>query len=539
MKTDLEIFAPFVKNGKADERITGNNSVVYSRVSSKEQESGWSIGTQNKENEEGCKRFELNILAYFGGVYESAKTDERKEFNKMLNFVRNSKEKVSYIVVNDVDRFSRSGANAIYIANELRKINVRILAIRQPSDTFTSVGKMQQNMQFVFAEYNNDQKREVIRKNVKAMLESGYWVAKAPIGFTQITRRKRMNQDLPEKQIITVNETGKLIRKAFYWKADGLTNVEIVHKLKNLGLQLTKQRMTEIFSNPFYCGIITHKFLDGEIIEGKHEKLISKEIFLKVNNNPNRILTWKHNTDFSHVPLKNFLKCGSCKKPFVGYVVKKKNLWYYKCNTLGCKCNRSAKTLNQLFLEKLEEYVLLEKFVAPAIDEFLSYFDEREEQSSDELAILKPRHTEISQKLEKLEERFAIGEIERETFLKFKGKFQKERLDILTEMDILKVEKSNLVKKVEKFCMLLQNLPLIWESNSYMGKVELQELLFPKGIEYDREINDYRTPEIDYVAFAISQIARDTDAKLKGDLGNYNLKSPFVPGIGLEPIRSQ
>src|SRR6476646_1003242 len=98
MKTELEIFLPFA-NGKIDERITGNNSVVYSRVSSKEQESGWSIGTQNKEIEIGCERHQLNILAYFGGVYESAKTDERKEFSRMLAFVRNSKEKVSYIVV--------------------------------------------------------------------------------------------------------------------------------------------------------------------------------------------------------------------------------------------------------------------------------------------------------------------------------------------------------------------------------------------------------------------------------------------------------
>ena len=73
MKNDLEIFTPFAKNGRADERITGNYCVVYSRVSSKEQEKGYSIGTQNKENEEGCVRHGLTILAYFGRKYESAK----------------------------------------------------------------------------------------------------------------------------------------------------------------------------------------------------------------------------------------------------------------------------------------------------------------------------------------------------------------------------------------------------------------------------------------------------------------------------------
>ena len=31
----------------------------------------------------------LNIMGFFGGTYESAKTDERNEFNRMIRFVRN------------------------------------------------------------------------------------------------------------------------------------------------------------------------------------------------------------------------------------------------------------------------------------------------------------------------------------------------------------------------------------------------------------------------------------------------------------------
>ncbi len=538
MKADLEIFTPFAKKDKTHDRITGNNCVVYSRVSSKEQERGWSIGTQNKENEEGCKRHGLNILTYFGGVYESAKTDERKEFNRMLSFARNAKEKVSYIVVSDVDRFSRSGANAIYIANELRKINIRILSIRQPSDTFTAGGKMQQNIQFIFAEYDNDIKREKIRENVKEMLISGYWVAKAPLGYTQITRRKRMNQDLPEKQITKVNETGKLLRKAFYWRIEGLSNVEILYKLKNLGLVVRPQKLSEIFSNPFYCGILSHNFLEGDVIEGKHEKLISKEVFLKANNIRSRVVTWKHNADFKDVPLKNFVKCGNCGTPFVGYMVKKKNLWYYKCNKLGCKCNRSAIKLNDLFIEKLlKKYSLMDKYIAPAKEQFIKCFNENAQESISQLGLLKVRLNDVLQKIEAIEERFAIGELEKELYLKFIGKYRKEKLDISTEISSLDIGKSNLEKQVEKYCQMLRNLPEIWASNSYKGKFELQELMFPKGITYDRENNDYRTPEINDVAFAIAEIAKGLGENDKGDLGKNYPKSPFVPGRGVEPLR--
>ena len=358
------------------------------------------------------------------------KNDERREFNRMLQFGRNSKQKVSYIVVNDVDRFSRSGANAIYIANELRKINVRILSIRQPSDTFTAGGKMQQNIQFIFAEYDNDLKREKIRENVTEMLEEGYWVSKAPLGYTQITRRKRQNQDLPEKQIITINEKGKLLRKAFYWKLEGLKNSEIMLKLKNLGLDLRKQSLTKIFANPFYCGLLSHNFLEGEVKEGKHEKLISREVFLKVNNVKSRGVVWKHNRDFSHVPLKNFLKCSVCGSSFVGYLVKKKNLWYYKCNKLGCKCNRSAKSMNQLFMDKLNSYALKAKFIDPVKDEFIQLYNEEQKESLTELSVLKSRLIEVEKTVETIEERFAVGDIEKELYLKFKAKYIKEKLDL-------------------------------------------------------------------------------------------------------------
>ena len=61
--------------------------------------------------------------------------------------------------------------------------------------------------------------------------------------------------------------------------------------------------------------------------------------------------------------------------------------------------------------------------------------------------------------------------------------------------------------------------------------------MFPKGIVYDREISNYRTTEINEVAFAMTQIARDIEGKDKGDFGNFYQKSPSVPSAGLEPAR--
>src|SRR6185437_7850239 len=161
--------------------------------------------------------------------------------------------------------------------------------------------------QFIFSEYDNDLRRQKCTAGMKEMLLNGYWCAKAPLGYDQITRKKRENLTLDQRQKITVNETGKLIRKAFYWKAeDRLSNAEILQRLKNLGFKIHKQKLTKILNNPFYCGIMSHNILNGQVIEGKHEKLVSKEIFLLANSIKGRNITWKHNKDFSEVPLKNF-----------------------------------------------------------------------------------------------------------------------------------------------------------------------------------------------------------------------------------------
>ena len=54
---------------------------------------------------------------------------------------------------------------------------------------------------------------------------------------------------------------------------------------------------------------------------------------------------------------------------------------------------------------------------------------------------------------------------------------------------------------------------LCFKSNGYKGKLELQELMFPKGILYNKEKGDFRTPEINEVAFAMAEIARGVEGK--------------------------
>jgi hypothetical protein len=340
------------------------------------------------------------------------------------------------------------------------------------------------------------------------------------------------------RQIITVNAEGKLLRKAFYWKAvDKLSNNEIIHKLEKLGLKISKQKLTEIFKNPFYCGILSHNWLEGKVAEGKHEKLVPKEIFLMVNQNKTRVSTWKHNKDFTKVPLKNFMKCELCGSSYCGYLVKRKNLWYYKCNLTGCKCNISAKHIAGLFTQKLNEYTLPEKYLEPVKHEFLKYCTEISKDSDNTAEILKGRITELNKKIDTINERWALGEISKELYDQYNTKYIAERLEISEKMSDLKGENSNLEKRIEKYLRILLKPAQLWASNGYMGKLELQKLLFPEGIFYNRKNDTFRTPEVNPVAFVLSSFSVSMLGKNEGTFGLDNQKSRFVPGTGLEPVR--
>ena len=79
--------------------------------------------------------------------------------------------------------------------------------------------------------------------------------------------------------------------------------------------------------------MLSHTALGGKMTQGKQKTLVSKEIFLKVNDITRQQNDgWKHNADFEATPLKNILRCDVCGEYMRGYIVKAKRLFYYKCD---------------------------------------------------------------------------------------------------------------------------------------------------------------------------------------------------------------
>ncbi len=529
----LEKFKEFAPKGKQSSQRNTREAVILTRVSSRDQMiNGASLSTQQKYCEEFAERQGLLVTASFGGTYESAKSDERKEFQRMLQFVKRKKT-ISYIIVYSYDRFSRTGANGAHISEDLmKKHGVTTLSVSQPIDPTTTSGSFQQNLYYLFGKYDNEQRREKSMSGMIEKIRSGYWVWQAPLGYTNLNLG-----ETADKHQLVINNDGKLLKQAFQWKAkDDLPYTVIAQKLRIMGLKTTHKQLSKIFRNPFYCGIITSSIIPGEAYEGKHKPLIDQKTFLKINSKLDQERRgYKIDLENDSLPLKVFLKCDSCDTPMTGYLVKKKNLYYYKCRTKGCAKNRNASVVKNQFESLLSLYQVDSKYKDLIALQMEKLFYTINEEAIDEQKQLKASLTEIQKKLESIEERFVLGEIKKSIYEKWSAKFQAEKTELRAQLDNCSLSSSNLKDCVNYTINLSSNLLTMWRKSNYVQKQNLQRLVFPEGVWYNRELDRVRTKRVNSFFSVISNISNDYDPKKEKRKHLYDTSSLWVEPQGFEP----
>lgn len=530
----LDAFTSFGKHGKTSHMLarTTKQVVVYTRVSGKEQEKNMSLPYQRQVIDEYALREGLTVAAYFGGKFESAQTDGRKEFQRMLDFLKKQKGSVSQILVYATDRFSRTGGGAIKLAQELRdNYGVTLNAISQPTDLSNPTGIFQQNIQFLFSHYDNTLRRQRVIAGMTYKFERGDWVVKPPQGYDTI----KVNGC----RKIVINDTGQKLKQAFEWKAEGIKNDDIVGRLRALGVNMYRQQLCKIFKNPFYAGLISHGMLHGKIVPGNHEALISQEKFLKVNG----IMLESGHTGVYHkkeqdkLPLKTFIKCNVCHTPMTGYVVKKKNLWYYKCRTTGCKCNRSVTEVHKLFDDLLSLYTIKEDRMTPLQFQLEYTYHQMNKDNVQNEALVQSQLSEVNKKIDSIEEKYyALNEMAKETFERLQAKYIAEKNTILSEVErYLSKGISNLTEVIHKVLDICCKLQKLWKLGTLSFRERLQKLIFPEGIYYDHKNQAFRTERVNEVFEIIRRLSGGFDGNKKGQSNTFDCFALSAEREGFEP----
>ncbi|MEY3967209.1 MAG: hypothetical protein RL137_109, partial [Bacteroidota bacterium] len=234
-------------------------------------------------------------------------------------------------------------------------------------------------------------------------------------------------------------------------------------------------------------------------------------------------------------PMKQFVKCECCGTSMTGYLVKRKGLYYYKCNLKGCANNRSQKVLHLKFEELLSRFTF-DKALKPVFNKMLLHLlSERTEVRSEDKKALQVELAQLKQKLEGAEERFFNGDIDQVLYFKYRDKYREKIRQIESELDSSQNQLSNLQKSAEICLDLALKLPSTWKNANFNRKQRIQKLVFPEGIFYDRKKDGYRTSRVNLLFSAIPYLTGLVEAYKNGDSDILAKIPTWVVPHGLEP----
>lgn len=183
----------------------------------------------------------------------------RPAFQQMMVEVR--KHKFKAIVVYRLDRISRNISDFTGLIDELNKLDVSFVSIREQFDTSTPMGRAMMFIISVFSQLERETIAERIRDNMHELAKTGRWLGgNTPLGFKSEAVSKVTVDGKTRKSfmLVPVAEEADIPKMIFdlYTETDSLTAVEaemLRRRIKTKqGKDFTRFAIKAILQNPVY-----------------------------------------------------------------------------------------------------------------------------------------------------------------------------------------------------------------------------------------------------------------------------------------------
>ena len=405
--------------------MKAKTAVLYARVSSKEQEEGYSIDSQLKTLRQYAASNNLAIKREFIEA-ETAKRSGRKDFDRMISLVQS--QGIGAIVVEKTDRIYRNLKDRVTVD----ELEVELHLVKEGeilSKDSKSHAKFIHDIKLVVAKNYIDNLSEETRKGMLEKARQGIYPTHGPLGY--------LNTEAGGRRIITVDPIrGPLMKRLFEVYAAGHTSIKQLTDLAfDLGLRTKKGRkvlksgLALMLQNPVYCGLIRWA---GETHVGSHSPLVTKEVFDQVQKTMHGRRQNNAGYGVKEFAYKGLFTCGYCGCALTAELKKGKYV-YYHCTGNRGDCPRPF----------VREEVLTEQFsrlldglsIPQPVLEWLSI--ELRENSANEEAFRRKQLSALGQEERRLKARLEAmyldkveGEIPVEVYRSLKAKTEEELANI-------------------------------------------------------------------------------------------------------------
>jgi site-specific DNA recombinase len=236
---------------------------IYSRKSK------WTGKGESIENQLlMCKEY---VMAHFKDVNEediytyedegfSGKDTHRPQFQNMMTDLR--KNHYDFLVCYKLDRLGRNLSDLVNIIDELNKLSISFISIKEQFDTSTPIGRAMMLFTGVLAQMEREQIAERVKDNMLMLARSGRWLGgTTPLGFnSKKDEAIAWNNKLKTSYRLSVNEnemeTVRFIFQEFLEK-QSLSQLDTYfaqNKIKTRnGKEYQITTIRDILTNPVYC----------------------------------------------------------------------------------------------------------------------------------------------------------------------------------------------------------------------------------------------------------------------------------------------
>ena len=160
---------------------------VYVRVSTNHQNDE----AQYDELMALCERSDWEVVDVYREKVSGTKgTSERSELSRLLRDAR--LRRFAKVVVWSVDRLGRSMKNLVTVLSELKDLKINVFSFKQGIDTETSMGSMLFQFVGIFAEFENEMRKERQTIGIAKAKSKGVRFGKKPTPRSKIEEIKRL-----------------------------------------------------------------------------------------------------------------------------------------------------------------------------------------------------------------------------------------------------------------------------------------------------------------------------------------------------------
>lgn len=508
-------------------------AVIYCRVSSPRQvKEGHGLDAQESRGRAYAEQHGYEVVKVFREEGISGGLLDRAAMQEMLVFLEQQPlDQETVVIIDDLKRWARDVQGHFMLKTAIYSRNARL---ESPTHRFddSPEGKFVETVLAGAAELERNQNKRQVVKNMKARLEAGYWVFDYPPGFKYkkvAGHGKLLVRDEPKATIVAhvLEEfaSGRMQQQTDVQRY--LESRSFQHRRKHKGVHL--EQVKRLLTQPLNAGYLELPKWGVKRMKAKHKGLISFATYERIQERLQEQEKAPHRKDLNKdFPLRGFVFCSACKKPYTASWVKGRNksFPYYRCNTKDCALHN--KSIKRDIIEKKFAAMLKKMKPQPQILDLTKaiVLDVWKNETANVQRVLQTREDRLKEIADKIEMYFErIDQASNNTVIRgYEAKIEElesEKLRIGENIGKMKKGGVSFETAVALVFDFVKNPSKIWKKGDLAEQRIVLRLVFSAPLYYQRETG-FETASLS-LPFALS-----------GMVGVE--KSKLVELRGLEPL---